>query len=86
MVTFMSKKNKLLEKENNNPDELSIDDFCTLMKHQGWILDHQRGSHQIWYSPKSHRLSVQDRNGKAKGYQVKQFLIRLELEEDNGNA
>jgi hypothetical protein len=54
---IMSRKEKLLDKAKNNPDGLSIDDFYTLMKHQGWILDHQRGSHQIWYSPKSFRLS-----------------------------
>jgi len=81
----MVKKEKLLEKALNNPKGLSFDDFCTLMKHQGWVLDHQRGSHQIWYSPKSYRLSVQNRNGKAKDYQVKQFLARLE-EEGNDNA
>jgi predicted RNA binding protein YcfA (HicA-like mRNA interferase family) len=78
----MSKKEKLLEKALNNPNGLSFEDFCTLMKHQGWVLDHQKGSHQIWYSPKSYRLSVQNRNGIAKGYQVKQFLIRLEGDED----
>jgi len=82
----MSKKDKLLTKAENNPDGLSFDDFCTLMKHQGWILDHQRGSHQIWYSPKGHRISVQNRNGKAKGYQVKQFLMQLEKEGDDINA
>jgi len=75
-------KKKLLDKAKNNPSGLSMDDFCSLMKHQGWVLDHQRGSHQIWYSPKSFRISVQNRNGKAKGYQVKQFLSRLE-EENN---
>ncbi|HSW71304.1 MAG TPA: type II toxin-antitoxin system HicA family toxin [Gammaproteobacteria bacterium] len=48
----MSKKEKILDKAKNNPGGLSIEDFCTLMKHQGWILDRQRGSHQIWYSPK----------------------------------
>jgi len=81
----MSKKNKLLEKAKNNPSGLSIEDFYSLMKHKKWILDHQRGSHQIWYSPKFYRISVQDRNGKAKGYQVKQFLMKLE-EEGNDNA
>lgn len=50
------------------------------MKQNGWILDHQKGSHQIWYSPKSYRISVQNRNGKAKEYQVKQFLTRLREE------
>tara|TARA_R110000868_G_scaffold411465_1_gene704409 strand:- start:496 stop:741 length:246 start_codon:yes stop_codon:yes gene_type:complete len=79
----MSKKDKLLDKASNNPNGLSFDEFCTLMKHQEWVLDHQRGSHQIWYSPKAYRLSVQDRNGKAKSYQVKQFLTRLEEEDDD---
>lgn len=81
----MSKKEKLLNKALNNPGGLSFDDFCILMKNQGWNLDHQRGSHQIWYSPKTYRLSVQDRKGKAKSYQVKQFLTRLE-EEGSDNA
>jgi len=81
----MTKKDKLLDKAINNPNGLSIGDFRSLMKHQGWALDHQKGSHEIWYSPKLYRISVQDRNGKAKGYQVKQFLMRLE-QEDTDNA
>lgn len=81
----MSKREKLLQQAVNNPAGLSFDDFCTLMKHQGWSLDHQRGSHQIWYSPGLYRLSVQNRDGKAKSYQVKQFLTRLN-EEGEKNA
>ena len=77
----MTKQEKLLVKANNNPDGLSFSDFQTLMLRFGWIMDHQSGSHQIWYSPKSFRVSVQNRNGKAKGYQVKQFLARLAEEE-----
>lgn len=80
----MSKQEKLLEKAKNNPEGLSFEDFQTLMTRHGWVLDHQKGSHQIWYSPKSYRISVQNRNGKAKGYQVKQFLAKLE--EENSNA
>ena len=76
----MTKKEKLLEKAENHPNGLSFEDFQTLMKRYGWVVDHQRGSHQIWYSPKFYRLSVQNWNGKAKGYQVKQFLTRLETE------
>jgi len=45
--------------------------------------DHQKGSHQIWYSPKRYRLSMQEgKGGKAKGYQVEQFLIRYEVENE----
>jgi predicted RNA binding protein YcfA (HicA-like mRNA interferase family) len=70
----MSKHEKLLEKAFNNPSCLSFNEFETLMERCGWILDRQRGSHQIWYSPKGNRISVQKREGKAKKYQVEQFL------------
>ena len=77
----MTKQEKLLTKARNNTDGLSFVDFQTLMSRCGWIQDHQSGSHQIWYSPKAYRLSVQNRDGKAKGYQVKQFFTRLDEEE-----
>ncbi len=79
----MTKSEKLLIKAKNNPDGLSFADFQTLMTRSGWVIDHQSGSHQIWYSPTTYRISVQNRNGKAKGYQVKQFLLRLEEESKN---
>lgn len=78
----MSKHKKLLLKAKNNYDGLSFDEFQTLMSRFGWMLDHQTGSHQIWYSPKGHRISVQNRYGKAKGYQVKQFLMYLREEKN----
>mgnify|MGYP003394803234 CR=1 FL=1 len=74
----MNKKDKLLEKAQNNPHGLNFPDFIALMKRMDWVLDHQTGSHQIWYSKKGKRISVQERQGKAKGYQVKQFLAIIE--------
>ena len=77
----MTKREKLLIKATNNPKGLSFSDFITLLAQAGWILDHQVGSHQIWYSPKGHRLSIQEsKNGKAKGYQVEQFILQYEVE------
>lgn len=72
----MEKFEKLLHKAKNSPDGLSFNDFRTLMKSCGWLEDHQTGSHQIWYSPAKYRISIQNRKGKAKSYQVKQFLTR----------
>jgi predicted RNA binding protein YcfA (HicA-like mRNA interferase family) len=72
----MGRYEKLLHKAKNNPSGLSFNDFRALMKSCGWLEDHQTGSHQIWYSPARYRISIQNRKGKAKGYQVKQFLIR----------
>ena len=76
----MTKKEKLLQKACQNPAGLSFADFVSLMKQAGWKLDHQSGSHQIWYSQNHYRISVQNRGGKAKAYQVKQFLSALEEE------
>ena len=78
----MSKQEKLFEKAKNNPRGLSFNEFKTLLIRCGWIEDHQTGSHSIWYSPRAFRLSIQNKNGVAKSYQVKQFLAQYE-EENN---
>lgn len=67
----MSKHEKLLSKAFNNPLGLSFSEFETLLQRCNWIRDHQTGSHQIWYSPQKFRISVQNKGGKAKSYQVK---------------
>ena len=79
----MGRQEKMLLKARNNSNGLSYDNFKTLLAHCGWVLDHQTGSHQIWYSPKGYRISTQNRSGKAKGYQVKQFLNRYDEEVKN---
>lgn len=44
---------------------------------------HLTGSHRIWYSPTGYRLPIQEgRSGKAKGYQVEQFLGQYEVENE----
>ncbi|MFI4956429.1 MAG: type II toxin-antitoxin system HicA family toxin [Gammaproteobacteria bacterium] len=57
----MGKSDKLIEKARNHPDGLSFKDFITLMSRCGWVEDHQRGSHVIWYSPTGYRISVQNK-------------------------
>jgi len=70
----MDRLEKLLAAARNNPSGLSFKDFEALLKRAHWKFDRQKGSHQIWYSPKNSLISIQPRGGKAKGYQVKQFL------------
>ena len=79
----MSKRNKLLNKALNNPAGLSFEEFKTILQHCDWHCDRQVGSHEIWYSPAKHRISIQNRSGKAKEYQVKQFL--LQYTQENGH-
>jgi hypothetical protein len=77
---IMTQREKLILRAMNNPADLSFDDLRTLLKHEGWVFDHQTGSHQIWYSTKGFRISIQNNHGKAKAYQVKQFLQQNEKE------
>jgi hypothetical protein len=77
----MTQRDKLLARALNNPRGLSFAELEALLRHAGWIFDHQTGSHRIWYSPTGYRLSIQQgRDGKAKGYQVEQFLAQYEVE------
>lgn len=67
------KKEKLLWKIINNPRNVKFDDFRTLVGLYGFQFSHNTGSHQIYY----HKalggiMNIQpDRNGNAKGYQIK---------------
>lgn len=80
----MGKKEKLLEKAQRNPSGLRFGDFEALLQQCGWIFDHQTGSHRIWISPQRQRLSIQEtKNGKAKGYHVRQFLELYETEAED---
>lgn len=79
----MTRSEKLLEAATNNPAGLRFDDFETLLARCGWRLDRQDGSHRIWYSKQGIRLPVQEgKAGKAKAYQVKQFLKAYQEERD----
>jgi predicted RNA binding protein YcfA (HicA-like mRNA interferase family) len=79
----MTKREKFLARAMNNPKDLSFGEFQTVLHQAGWTLDHQKGSHQIWYSPARYRLPVQEgKSGKAKGYQVEQFLVQYGAENE----
>jgi len=83
----VARKEKLIAKARRNPKGLRFTEFETLLSHCGWRLDHQTGSHRIWYSPHKFRLPLQPmKDGKAKGYQVKQFLTRHFEEEEIDEA
>jgi hypothetical protein len=79
----MTKREKILTRAMNNPKDLSFGEFQTLLRQSGWKFDHQKGSHQIWYSPTGFRLPIQEgQSGKAKGYQVEQFFGQYGVENE----
>ncbi len=70
----MTTPEKLLEQARSHPASLRFADFETLLAESGWTRRRQRSSHRLWYSPQGYRLPIQNEDGQAKPYQVRQFL------------
>jgi predicted RNA binding protein YcfA (HicA-like mRNA interferase family) len=72
-------KRKLLEKALSGGRNFRFGDFVTLVVAFGFRLDRRQGSHHIFKrSDIGKRLNIQDCNGQAKPYQVRQFLQIVE--------
>ena len=79
----MAKAAKLLEKARNQPGGSSLDDFEALLSRPGpWVKRGQQGSLRLGTAPRRATGSRESsaKNGKAKRYQVKQFLDAIETE------
>jgi predicted RNA binding protein YcfA (HicA-like mRNA interferase family) len=72
-------KRKLLEKVLAGPKNVRFNDMITLVEAFSFRLSRVRGSHFIFEHPLIPELvNLQERNGKAKPYQVRQFLELVE--------
>ena len=82
------KKRKLLQRALNSPKNFRFDDLVTLVEAFGFRLSRTGGSHHVFVHPGiSEMLNLQEVKGKAKPYQIGQFLrlverYNLNLEED----
>lgn len=76
----MNKQEKLLNKALNDQYDLTFKEFKVLLESQGWKYVKSRGSHEKWKSPCGKTLMIQNLKGKAKAYQVKQFIGYYEEE------
>ena len=74
----MTIADKLLDKARRSPQNLSYKEFETLLTQHGYSKERQTGSHAMWKRSGLPRLCIQDDKGKAKKYQVKQFLEAID--------
>ena len=75
----MTKLDKLLRKILNNARDVSFDDLIKLIKAFGFKLERTKGSHHIFsHQQISELINIQNVKGKAKPYQVKQFIALIE--------
>ena len=82
------KKRKLLQKALTGPKNFRFDDMVALAEAFGFRLSRTSGSHHVFVHPDvPELLNLQEVKGKAKPYQISQFLrlverYNLNLEED----
>ncbi len=72
-------KRKLLERIIHNPKNTRFADMIILLEYFGFELIRRKGSHHIFKHPKIEELlNLQNVQGEAKPYQVRQFLRLVE--------
>ncbi len=72
-------KRKLLERVLSGPKNVHFNEMVSLVEAFGFRLSRVRGSHYIFEHPQIPELvNLQEKNGKAKPYQVRQFLQLVE--------
>jgi predicted DCC family thiol-disulfide oxidoreductase YuxK len=79
---------KIVKQMRGNPQYVRFNDLCRVCEYYFGELRQKSSSHRIY---RTHwqgdpRINIQDDNGKAKAYQVRQVLRAIEkLEAQNGN-
>jgi len=72
-------KKRLLQKVLTNSRNISFDELASLIEAFGFRLDRTSGSHHIYKKTGIRELvNIQDVKGKAKPYQIRQFLTIIE--------
>ena len=72
-------RKKLLQKILSGSKNISFKDFVSLLESFGFELSRTNGSHNIYKHKKANELvNIQNVAGKAKAYQIKQFLKIIE--------
>ena len=68
-----------MQKALSSPQNVRFSEFQKLLEHYGFQLKRSEGSHFIYKNSKFKKLlPIEEKNGLAKVYQVKQFLKILE--------
>ena len=75
----MTTKRKLLKKALSSPRNMRFEEMVTLVEAFGFRLSRVKGSHHIFVHPQVQELvNLQNVGGKAKPYQIRQFLRLVE--------
>ncbi len=75
----MKEIEKIVEQMRENPKNVKFDDLCKVCDYY-FGNSRTRGSHRIYKTPwqGDPRINIQDDDGKAKAYQVRQVIQAIE--------
>lgn len=79
----------MLEAMRRNPSGIRFRDLCKVCDHYFGVARQSGGSHRVYRTPwaGNPRVNIQEKNGMAKAYQVRQVLAAIEqLERDHGKG
>ena len=81
----MSNIAEIVKQMKNNPDNVRFADLCMVCDHFFGSARQKGSSHRIYKTSwqGDPRINIQNDNGKAKNYQVKQVLKAIEILEVN---
>lgn len=68
----------LLQKLQTKRNNVRFGDFIRLIEAMGFTFDRQVGSHRLYRHTCGAVLNLQEIDGEAKPYQIKQFLLAVE--------
>jgi predicted RNA binding protein YcfA (HicA-like mRNA interferase family) len=75
----MTKRKKLFQKLLNSSQNIAFTDLVSVVESFGFRLVRVSGSHHIFQHPNlAEQLNLQNQKGKAKPYQIRQFLTLVE--------
>jgi hypothetical protein len=75
----MANCERLLEAARANPAGVRFTEICALAECFGWTFSRQAGSHRLYKRKGDPNLmNFQDRNGRAKAYQVRQLVAAID--------
>ncbi|NJL88799.1 MAG: type II toxin-antitoxin system HicA family toxin [Coleofasciculaceae cyanobacterium SM2_1_6] len=76
----MTRRQKLFQRLLNNNKNFAFDDLIVVVESFGFRLIRINGSHHIFQHPDiSEQINLQNHKGKAKPYQISQFLRLVEI-------
>lgn len=76
----MAKIEDILQQMNKNPSDVRFSDLSKVCAYYFGRPRQKDGSHHVYKTPwqGDPRINIQNHNGKAKAYQVKQVLLAIE--------